>query len=99
MQIGEALRLMRRINGLSQKDLADELGISPTYVSELERDNRDPSLSVIKRYAEFFEIPVSSLLLFAENVDPDSGTSSKFVSQRLLEMMRLAGKFGGKGED
>ena len=94
MKIGEALRLIRSINGLTQKELADELGLSGSYVSELERNNRDPSFSVLESYSEYFEIPVSSLMLFAENVEGKKGRANKIVSSGLLKLMELAAKNG-----
>jgi transcriptional regulator with XRE-family HTH domain len=61
----KALRLIREYHRLSQTELAAKLGLSKSYVSELER-NKKPTIEVIERYAEAFSIPVSSLLLFAE---------------------------------
>jgi transcriptional regulator with XRE-family HTH domain len=94
MSIGEALRLIRSINDLTQKELADELDLSSSYVSELERNNRDPSLSVLQKYAEFFEVPVSSLLMFAENIDDRKRgrSAKKVVSSGLLKLMELASR-------
>lgn len=61
-----ALRLIREYHRLSQTELATKLGLSKSYISELER-NKKPTIDVIERYAEAFSIPVSSLLLFAEH--------------------------------
>lgn len=92
MKIGEALRLIRVLNNLTQKDLAQELGISDSYVSEVERGNREPSFTVVQKYAEFFKLPVSSIILFAESVteSDDKNSGRKVVSDRLLSLMRLA---------
>ena len=92
MNIGEALKLIRTINGLTQADLARELEVSNTFISELERGNRDPSISVIKKYSDFFEIPVSSIMLFAEEVDGEEKQSRRFVSDLLAKILRAAGR-------
>jgi transcriptional regulator with XRE-family HTH domain len=94
MNIGEALKLIRTINGLTQAELADELDLSNTYISELERGNRDPSLSVIKRYADFFEIPVSSIMLFAEEME-GGGKSKRVVSNLLARVLKIAARTKG----
>jgi transcriptional regulator with XRE-family HTH domain len=93
MRIGEALRMMRTINGLTQKEMAKALELSDSYVSELERDNRDPSLSVLQRYADYFQVPVSSILLFSESRGSESqGSGKKLVADKLLQIMRWAEK-------
>ena len=68
----EALRLLRRYHGKTQKELAAQLGISNTYLSEIETGTKKDSFTIelLNRYAAIFGMPVSSLLLFSENVDP-----------------------------
>ena len=68
----EALRLLRRYHGKTQKELAAQLGISNTYLSEIETGAKKDSFTVelLSKYAEVFNMPVSSLMLFSENIDP-----------------------------
>jgi transcriptional regulator with XRE-family HTH domain len=68
----EALRLLRRYHGLTQKDLAGHLGISNNYLSEIETGTKKDTITVdlLNKYAKVFDIPVSSLLLFSEHLDP-----------------------------
>lgn len=64
---GEALRLVRSYHDINQSDLASVLGISRSYLSEVESGKKVPSLDLLQRYASHFEIPLSSLVLFSEN--------------------------------
>lgn len=68
----EALRLLRKYHGLTQKDLAGQLGISNTYLSEIETGAKKDSITVdlLNKYSATFNIPLSSLLLFSEHIDP-----------------------------
>lgn len=66
---GQALKLLRRYQGLNQSALAIKLGVSRSYVSELESGNRTPSFDLLNRYADVFEVPVSSLVFFAEALE------------------------------
>lgn len=68
----EALRLLRRYHGLTQKELADRLGISNSYLSEIETGSKKDSFTIelLSRYATVFKMPVSSLMLFSEHLDP-----------------------------
>lgn len=73
-----ALKLIRQYHRLSQVELAKELDLSKSFISELEKkDGKKPSVDVLERYAAFFKIPLSSLLLFAES------TSDKKARERV----------------
>ena len=69
--LGQALKLLRRYQGLNQSALAAKLGVSRSYVSEMESGNRTPSFDLLNRYADVFEVPVSSLIFFAEALEDD----------------------------
>jgi len=66
-----ALKLLRRYHGMTQKELAERLGISNSYLSEIETGVKKDSITVdlLEKYAGIFGIPVSSLLLFSEQID------------------------------
>ena len=64
----EALRLVRAYHDLSQTELCVELGISNSYISEIESGKKQPTLDLLNRYSTRFGIPVSSLLFFSENL-------------------------------
>lgn len=70
--LAEALRLIRVFHNISQTKLAERLGISNSYLSEIESGKRGTNVSVelLDRYSKIFNIPVSSLLLFSEQIDP-----------------------------
>lgn len=64
---GEALRLIRSFHEVNQSDLAEALGISRSYLSEIESGKKTPSLDLLQRYSQHFDMPLSSLVLFSEN--------------------------------
>jgi len=61
---GNRFRRARRERGLSVKDAAERVGISPAYLSALERGESEPSSSVIARIADAYLIPMSGLAEF-----------------------------------
>ena len=71
------LKYMRKFGHYTQLDLAAELGISRSYISEIEKGLKIPSVETLLKYAEFYEVPLSSLLLFAENLDNKKDFRSK----------------------
>lgn len=56
------LRRLRLAKGLSQEALAHEVGSQRTYISELERAKRNPTVDVVGRLARFFEVKLGDLL-------------------------------------
>ncbi len=66
--IGRALKVIRSFYGISQSDLSSRLGISNSYLSEIESGKKQPTIELLSRYSELFEIPLSSILFFSENL-------------------------------
>lgn len=58
---GATIRTQRVDLRLSQEELADRAGLHRTYVSDVERGARNPSLESIQRLAKALEISVSEL--------------------------------------
>jgi transcriptional regulator with XRE-family HTH domain len=56
------VRKLRSQKGLSQKALADNVGISVSYVSMLERGQRSPPLETIEKMARALRVPPTALL-------------------------------------
>ena len=50
------LKFYRKLNGLTQKELADELGIAKQYVSNMETGERSISRQMAKNLAEIFKV-------------------------------------------
>jgi transcriptional regulator with XRE-family HTH domain/quercetin dioxygenase-like cupin family protein len=64
-QIGDQLRLRRREHGLSLRDLAERLGVSPSLISQIERGRANPSVSTLYSIVNELDISLDELL-FAE---------------------------------
>jgi ribosome-binding protein aMBF1 (putative translation factor) len=56
------VRRLRSKKKLSQKALADRIGISVSYVSMLERGQRSPPLETIEKMAKALGVPPATLL-------------------------------------
>ena len=54
---GEAVRALRRRKGVSQKQMAAAIGVSPAYLSALEHGQRGtPTFDLLQRIAGYFNI-------------------------------------------
>ena len=86
--LGRALKQIRVFHSFKQKDLANKLGLSASYISEIEKGLKEPSLSVIDKYALIFNIPKSSILFFSENIDQPSNFKDS-ISAKILSMLEF----------
>lgn len=59
---GERLLELRRAVGLTQKQVADELGIHSVTYLHYEKDQREPPLDMVVRIAAFYDVTTDYLL-------------------------------------
>lgn len=64
--MGRTVRAWRHRWGFSQEGFAEAAGLHRTYVSDLERGERNVSLQNLVRIANALEIPLSRLVAEAE---------------------------------
>jgi transcriptional regulator with XRE-family HTH domain len=67
MSLGKNIKLARISAGLKQKELADRLDVSTNYLSLIENDKREPSVSFLRALAKEINIPVGILFIDIEN--------------------------------
>lgn len=60
--LGANVRRYRKLAGMSQEELALESGMKRSYVSDLERGTRNPSVRALGRLAEALKIEPHQLL-------------------------------------
>lgn len=99
---GEVLRLLRIFNNIKASDLANQLGISKSYLSEIEHDKKKPSIDIIEKYAELMNVKPSTVLLFSEALDEDSDcnkNASQTVAKAAVKWLRILEKAGRLDED
>lgn len=60
--IGKFISVLRRANGMTQKELGEKLYVSDKTVSRWERDECEPELSLLPAIAEIFGITTDELL-------------------------------------
>lgn len=60
-RFGKAVRRRRRELDLSQEELAERADLHRTYVSDIERGDRNPSLENVEKLAKALDLKVSEL--------------------------------------
>src|ERR1700742_2378759 len=60
LYVGRRLRTLRRELGLNQSAMAAEIGVSPSYLNHLERNQRPVTAAVLLRLAEAYDLDLKS---------------------------------------
>jgi CheY-like chemotaxis protein len=77
--LGTVIKTERCVLGISQEELAERAGLHRTYVSDLERGARNPSIASIEKLAQALKLSVSQLFARA-----NSGRESTDLLEILL---------------
>lgn len=85
MNVGQAIRWFRQRLGISQGDVARRAACSVSYLSLLENNKRDPTLSTVAKIADALHVPVGTLFLVAAEPS-DLGC----IEERLVDELRCA---------
>ncbi len=75
----ETLLQLRKQKGLTQKDIADALGISRQAYANYETGNREPDLNTLKALSDFFNVSIDYLLDNKTEKPADEGELSEEV--------------------
>ena len=67
---GNALQRLRKKHDLSQEELAFRVGIHRTYISQLERGLKSPSLRTIGKICDELQLSLSQLMQEVEKESP-----------------------------
>ena len=62
LQVASAVRDLRRVRNLSQRQLAGRMGVPRTYISKIENGKAMPTLSSLDRLAKALQVDISALL-------------------------------------
>lgn len=87
--LNEALRLIRVFHDMTQSEAAKNIGISKSYLSEIEKGPKEPSLDILRRYESTFNIPLSSILFFSESLRESSPKehTRAYIADKILKIM------------
>ena len=94
--IGNKIRLMRVSKGLSQQNLAKEIGITQAHFSNIENVRCNATIDVLLRLHDSLQVPMAA---FFEEIDEQDGTvlekkkqSSGIDMDDLVAMLQLLKK-------
>lgn len=86
--IGQFIAVLRKANGLTQKQLAEKLNVSDKTVSRWERDETLPDLTLIPVLAEIFDV-TSDEILRGERAGEKAGSEEKVKGKSEKQIQRM----------
>ena len=83
--MGKRIKIVRQRNGLTQDQLAEQVGLSPKYISGIERGVENPTMDILLRVATMLGVEPYDLFLFGESEE-----SEKVLRKGIEKMVREA---------
>lgn len=84
---GEVIRRYRQWEGLSRRELAQRAGISPVFLGEIERGEKDPSSHSLCLLADALSVPLGELYLrVAAGLEEANSVSGEQTGQTSLPL-------------
>lgn len=77
---GEYLKAIRKERGITLAVLSGEINCTASYLSQIERGLKEPSLPMLRKLSETLNIPMVSLLSPTGAVQPSEGNTSYHVT-------------------
>lgn len=62
MSVGKNIRKFRKLNKLTQEELANKLGVSDKTISSWEIDRTEPDIGTVQKLARYFGCDISDLV-------------------------------------
>lgn len=84
MSVGKIIKQLRKENRLTQKELADKLGLTLTAVSAWERGANKPMMDKLSLMSELFNVPISTF--YEEGKDEEEANNIIEVSQQITKI-------------
>lgn len=88
--IGFVLKRLREVYGDSAKEFSSKLGISSSYLSEIENCKKNVSMSILEKYSNILKVRISSIVLIAEDKENlKNETKFKQLVQPIMRKIML----------
>lgn len=84
--LGDKIKILREGRNISQKELAEAIGVSDVMISMYEQDKKNPSIPTIIKIAEHFNVSTDYLLGAKSATHDQIPENIKAVARDLMEL-------------
>lgn len=81
MNLGSTIKTYRRNKKITLKELAEKVGITASFLSDIENGKKQPSVETLSKLAEAFEVPLYMLFKDTSNEETLEIRSEDTLSQ------------------
>jgi transcriptional regulator with XRE-family HTH domain len=75
LSVGEKIRFLRRQRGLSQEQLAFKAGLATSYLGQVERAEKSPTIQSLEKIATALDVTLEELFSFDSDVSMKTDTT------------------------
>jgi transcriptional regulator with XRE-family HTH domain len=90
MDLGSVIKKNRKLRGLTQSELAENCGITQTYLSQIEGNHKEPNLSTLKLISDNLELPLPILFFLSmteDDVQHDKRQAFQIISPSMKSLV------------
>lgn len=90
IDIGNTIRIIRQAKGLRLKEVAQAASVSMPFVCLVEKGEREPSLTVLRRIAKALDVPAEALILLSQPSGGKIQTKDARANGLIASIRRIA---------
>lgn len=90
MSLGKKLQDLRNSKGITQKELAEMMGIGQSTIAMYETDKREPDLATLAQFVNFYNISFNEILSYLPTLNhpEEPGRSQNYMTPEEIELIR-----------
>jgi transcriptional regulator with XRE-family HTH domain len=81
IRLGDAIRRVRILRGLTQKELAQKTALTINFLSLLENGHRNAGVEQLEVIARGLQVPLSSLFILGEQADKTDPANARLLKK------------------
>ncbi|MDN3665048.1 MULTISPECIES: helix-turn-helix domain-containing protein [Flavobacteriaceae] len=90
MDLGLAIKSIRKQKGLKQNQFAELCEITPSYLSQIENNNKEPNLSILKIISNNLGTPLPILFFLSldnDDINPEKKEAFKMIAPSIKSLV------------
>lgn len=85
-ELGEQVKLFRKRMGFTQEQLAAKAGITPSFLGQIERGQRSPTVETVYKISKALEVSMEELFSFQKEIIQKD--AAHVYHQRIMKLLK-----------
>jgi len=86
--LNDALKSVRKFHNVSVQDAAREMGVSASYISEIEHGKKRIHQDILEAYSRLFNLPISAFFLIDEKPNEILRSRNKVIAKQIRQIIK-----------